>query len=175
MDILILEDTLSSDTRMIAMSRKKQGQGSSSTITLARPLSRCQTCHFRSGFLTWGPRVYFEQGTATALSMWELNAPHTPLAGHTPYPSPVRRAVEVYRLAMGQKASRGRGHGHLFPDTVLHLQVKAICAFLGFLIVNGYVVVVFFQLTFFFHFCFFFNCEKEIISHQWQIFPQNYT
>lgn len=99
--------------------------------------------------------MYFEQGTATALSMWDLNAPHTPLAGHTPYPRPVRRAVEVYRLAMGQKASLGRGHGHIFPDTVLHLQVKAICAFLGFLIVNDYVVVFFFQLTFFFHFCFF--------------------
>lgn len=61
----------------------------------------------------------------------------------------MRRALEVYRLAMGQKASRGRGHCHLFPDTVvLHLQVTAISVFLGFLIVNDDVVVVFSSLLF---------------------------
>lgn len=166
-DILVLEDTLSSTTRMMTMNRRKQGRGSSSTITLNHPLSRCQTRHCRFGDLTWGPGVYFEQGIATTLVyMWAKCPSHAPSW-------PMRRAEEVLRLAVGQKASQGRGHCHLSPDIiVLNLQVKAICVFLRFLVVNDYVV--FFQLIFLFYFCFF-NCEKEIISYQWQTFSQNYT
>lgn len=142
-DILILEDTLSSNMRMITMNRKKQGQGSFSTISLAHPLSRWQTRHFRFGDLTWGPRVYFEQVIATSLVyMWAKCPSHAPS-------SPMRRAEEVLRLAISQKASQGRGHCHLFPDIiVLNLQVKAICVFLRLLIVNDYVVVFFSSLLF---------------------------
>lgn len=69
--------------------------------------------------------------------------------------------MEVLRLAMGQKASQGRGHCHLFPDIiVLNLQVKAICVFQRFLIVNDYVVV-FFLAYFFLLFLFFLTVRKR--------------
>lgn len=154
-DILIWEDTLSRNMRMITMKRKKQGQGSFSTISLAHPLSQCRTCHFRFGDLTWGPRVYFEQGIATSLVyMWAKCPSHAPSW-------PMRRAEEVLRLAISQKASQGRGHCHLFPYTiVLNLQVKAVCVFLRFLIVNDYVVV-FFPAYLFLLFLFFLTVRKR--------------